>query len=239
MKLANPLNYPLAVLIAGLALFIGVRLINLSSVLMLPLSTSVAFFGSALLAAKTGNKSAIVLENKVLAKELNQLKKDALVLVSKATNLREEAKNLLQDSDQINLLITVEYICDSTSELPEKIEALIAKISGGDSLLSVKELEQKLREIKAKEKTAQGEALKQLQQLEQNLQRNISLAEQGKSTREAQVLSLSNLISQSGGILQELQNQLRSADLNNSQTVHDLETLSQELTDIQQTISLF
>jgi hypothetical protein len=44
MKLANPLNYPLAVLAGGIVLVVGVRLANLSSVVMLPFAAVIATF---------------------------------------------------------------------------------------------------------------------------------------------------------------------------------------------------
>ena len=128
----------------------------------------------------------------------------------------------------------MEYACDRTLELPAKIELLSNKISGDDSLLSIEELEKKLANIKRKKKTAQGVAKEQLEQIAISLQRNIALAKQGESARQAQVFSLTNLITHSAGILQQLQNKFRTADLTNSEALQDLQNLSEELTTIQE-----
>ncbi len=234
MKLVNPLNYPLAVLISGICLFLGVRVVKLSSIIILPSSVAIAFIGSIILAQDNQKQSRINLENKGLEQELNEAKKEAQLLINKAENLRLEAKNLLHDSWQMDLLTTVEYSCDRTLELPQKIENLSNKLSGGDSLLSVEELEEKLKDIKKKQKSTDGLALKQLRQIESSLNRNINLAKQGKSARQAQVFSLTNLITESAGILQQLQNKLRTADLTNSEELNNLQALSQELIALQE-----
>jgi hypothetical protein len=234
MKLVNPLNYPLAVLISGICLFLGVRVVKLSSIIILPSSVAIAFIGSIILAQDNQKQSKINLENKGLEQELNEAKKEAQLLINKAENLRLEAKNLLHDSWQMDLLTTVEYSCDRTLELPQKIENLSNKLSGGDSLLSVEELEEKLKDIKKKQKSTDGLALKQLRQIESSLNRNINLAKQGKSARQAQVFSLTNLITESAGILQQLQNKLRTADLTNSEELNNLQALSQELIALQE-----
>lgn len=235
MKIVNPLNYPLAVLIAGICLFLGVRIIKLSNMIILPSTVAIALIGSTILANKNqDNNNKIDLDNKTLESELSQAKKEAQLLVNKAENLRLEAKKLLHDSWQMELLTAVEYSCDRTLELPQKIEDLSNKLSGGDSLLSVEELTEKLKEITKKQKSAEGLALRQLKQIESSLNRNIALTKQGKSARQAQVFSLTNLITDSAGILQQLQNKLRTADLTNSQELNDLQALSQELANLQE-----
>jgi hypothetical protein len=231
MKIANPLHYPLVISIAGISLFVGVRVINLSSKIVLPTSIIIAFLGSSLLSK---DSQSLELENKLLERELNSIYQEANFLVAKAEELRLEAQNLLHDSWQMDLLTAVEYACDRTLELPHKIELLSQKISGGDSLLSVEELEKKLAEIKKKKKSTYGVAQRQLEKIEASLQRNISLARQGESARQAQVFSLTNLITESAGILQELQNKLRTADLTNSAELNNLQNLSEELTSIQE-----
>ncbi len=231
MKIANPLNYLLVILIAGISLFVEVRVVNLSNKIVLPSTVLIAFLGSAILGK---DNQTIDLENKLLQKELNSIEKEANLLVGKAEELRLEATNLLHDSSQMNLLTAVEYACNRTLELPHKIENLSNKISGGDSLLSVEELEKKLSKINKKKRSAQGVALRQLEKLETSLRRNITLAKQGESARQAQVFSLTNLITDSAGILQQLQNKFRTADLTNSQELNDLQLLSEELTAMQE-----
>lgn len=235
MKIVNPLNYPLAILIAGISLFLGVKIFKLSNFIILPSSIAIAVIGSTFLAYNNQqNNSNIDLDNKALETELNQAKKEAQLLVNKAENLRLEAKKLLHDSWQMDLLTAVEYSCDRALELPQKIEDLSRKLSGGDSLLSVEELQEKLANIKKKKKSADGVALEKLQQIELSLIRNITLAKEGQSAREAQVFSLTNIITESAGILQQLQNKLRTADLTNSQELNALQVLSQELVILQE-----
>ncbi|NCO74401.1 MAG: hypothetical protein GW795_03030 [Cyanobacteria bacterium] len=235
MKIVNPLNYPLAILIAGISLFLGVKIVKLSNFIILPSSIVIAVIGSTFLAHNNQqNNSNIDLDNKALETELNQAKKEAQLLVNKAENLRLEAKKLLHDSWQMDLLTAVEYSCDRTLELPQKIEDLSRKLSGGDSLLSVEELQEKLANIKKRKKSADGVALEKLQQIELSLIRNITLAKEGQSAREAQVFSLTNIITESAGILQQLQNKLRTADLTNSQELNALQVLSQELVILQE-----
>lgn len=238
MKIVNPLNYPLAVLIAGICLFLGVRIIKLPNVIILPSTVAIALIGSTILAQNNQQESKVKLDNKALEKELNEAKKEAQLLLNKAETLRLEAKKLLHDSWQMELLTAVEYSCDRTLELPQKIEDLSNKLSGGDSLLSVEELTEKLKEIKKKQKSAEGLALRQLKQIESSLNRNIALTKQGKSARQAQVFSLTNLITESAGILQQLQNKLRTADLTNSEQIQELKSLSEELNNFQDNVDL-
>ena len=231
MKVVNPLYSPVAVLIAGISLFLGVRVINLSSKIVLPASVAIAFLGAGLL---TRENKDVTLDNKLLEQELKSAKQEALLLANKAEELRLEAQKLLHDSWQMNLLTAVEYACDRTLELPTKIEGLSNKLSGGDSLLSIDELETKLVQIQKKKKSTQGIALRQLEKIESSLQRNIRLAKQGESARQAQVFSLTNLITDSAGILQELQNKFRTVDLNNSEELNNLQALSEELITMQE-----
>ncbi|AFZ54919.1 hypothetical protein Cyan10605_2852 [Cyanobacterium aponinum PCC 10605] len=232
-KIVNPLNYPLAVFVAGVCLFFGVRFANVSSFLMLPISISVGVIGSGFLANNSlNNDNKINLDNRALEEELELAKQESNLLIKKAENLRLEAKNLLHDAHQMDLLTAIEYGCDRTFELPEKIEYLSKKLSGSDSLLSEEELEEKLKTNLKKQQSANGLALKQLRQIESNLRRNIDLAKQGKSAREAQVFALTNILTESAGVLQQLQNKLRTSDLTNSQALQDLQDLTQELSSL-------
>lgn len=49
MKLTNPLYYPVAVLVGGIALFVGVRFIQLPSVIMLPVAAGIVVAGTSYL----------------------------------------------------------------------------------------------------------------------------------------------------------------------------------------------
>ena len=233
--IVNPLNYPIAVLIAGVSLFVGVRVVNLPSKVTLPATVVIAFVSGSVLANKgKGEQNRQKLDNKELEQELELIQKESLSLIEKAEELKREAKNLLHEPWQMDLLTAVEFACDRTEEIPNKISNLISKISGGDSLLSIDELNKKLQETRNKKQKASGVALEQLEAIELNLIRNINLAKQGESARQAQVFSLTNLITNSAGILQQLQNKFRTADLTNSQELKDLQSLSQELASLQE-----
>lgn len=236
MKIVNPLNYPLAVLLACISLFLGVRILKLPSILILPVSGAIVVGGSTFLASKRSQK--INLQNPALERELQNAEQQAQLLVSKSEALRLEARSLLHDSWQMNLLSTVEYACDRTSELPSKIDQLSRKLNGGDSLLSVQELNQQLIEVQRKKSTTSGIARQQLIQLENSLKNNITLAQEGQDARQAQVFSLVNIIMESAGVLQNLQNKLRTADLSNSEQIQELKSLSEELNNFQDNVDL-
>ncbi|WP_017293323.1 hypothetical protein [Geminocystis herdmanii] len=239
MKLVNPLNYPLGVLIGGIALFLGVRIANLSSFIMLPVSGSIVIISSMVLASKEKQvEEDIDIENTALETELDNAKNQAQLLIKKSESLRLEAEKLLQDSWQLDLLTTVQYMCDRTLELPEKIERLSRRLHGGDSLLSIDDLNKQLEEVQTKQKYSGGMALRQLKQIENTLQNNIELALEGQDAREAQVFSLVNIIIELGGILQNLQNKLRTSDLSNSEQIQELKSLSEELKNFQDNVDL-
>ncbi len=236
MKIVNPLNYPFAVLAGGIVLFCGVRLAKLPSLIIIPISVGIIVGGATFLERK--QPQPISLDNPLLERELENAKQQANLLVEKAKSLREEAQKLLSSSAQIDLLTAVEYTCVRILELPTKIEQLSRKLHGGDSLLSVEDLEQQLREVHEKQKYSGGIALQQLKRLEKSLQNNIELAQEGQDAREAQVFSLANIIIESAGVLQQLQNSLRTSDLNNSEQIQELKNLSDELKDFQDNVDL-
>lgn len=234
MKLANPLYYPFAVLAGGITLFVGVRLAKLSSVVMLPVAAAVATGGAMM--RKSQEPEILSLDNPELEQQLQAVRQQAKTLADKANVLRLEASKLL--TTQLELLAAVQYACDRAGELPTKIDQLTHRLSGSDSLLSVNELQQQLSEVQTKLQSSSGVAREQLTKLADSLQRNIQLARQGQDARQAQVLSLSTLILDSAGVLQELQNKLRTADLTNSAEAMELRSLSDELSSFQENVDL-
>lgn len=236
MKLVNPLSYPLAVLVGGISLIVGVRLLQLPSVIMLPASAAIATGISIPLSKKEINKLKV--NNPTLAKEIQAIQQQAQLLVSKAKELRTEAKQVLTNSTQLELLATIEYTCDRTSELPGKIDKLAQNLQGSDSLLSPTELTEQLAEVKAKQKNSSGIAKQQLQQLINSLENNLRLAQQGQDTRQAQIVSLNTLVIDSAGILQQLQNRLRTSNLNSSEEIIQIKDLSEELKNMQETVDI-
>ena len=236
MKLVNPLSYPLAVLAGGISLIIGIRLIQLPSAVMLPTAIAIATGISIPLSQK--EITAIKLDNPALIREIQAVQQQAKLLTDKAEDLRHEANQALTDSTQLELLTAVEYACDRTQELPDKVAQLVQKLQGADSLLSPRELSQQLTEVKAKYNNSSGVAKQQLQQLATSLENNLRLAQQGQDARQAQVVSLNTLVIESAGILQQLQNRLRTSNLNDSEAINELQELSEELKSMQESVDL-
>ena len=236
MKLVNPLNYPLAILIGGISLVIGVRLVKLPSLIIIPISGAISTAIAISLNQKKANR--INIDNPALAREIQSVKQQANLLINKAEDLRHEAKEVLTAASQLELLTAVEYACDRTKELPDKINHLSRRLQGSDSLLSTRELKRQLREVQIKKNSSSGIAKEQLGQLVTSLENNLRLAQQGQDARQAQVISLNTLVIESAGILQQLQNRLRTSDLNSSQEINQLKELSEEFKNMQENVDL-
>jgi hypothetical protein len=236
MKWVNPLYHPVAVLLGCFVLVLGVRVAKVSSVVVVPIAIAVATLSAMRLAPTLAPAQPTT--NPSLEKELVAIRQQAQTLAQKAQTLGAEATQLLGDSPYVELLGTVQYACDRTRELPSKIERLAQRLQGEDSLLSVTELQRQLQEVEGKLKTSTGVAQTQLQKLAESLRRNIQLAQQGQDARQAQVLSLSTLILDSAGVLQTMQNQLRTVDLEDANQTAELQTLSNELRDFQENLDL-
>jgi hypothetical protein len=234
MRLANPLYYPLPVLVGAIALFVGVRVLRLPSVIMIPAAGAIATVGAAI---RKGQKpESLGLDNPALEQELQSVRNQAELVSSQAELLRTEATRLLTEVHELELLGVVQYACDRAQELPRQIEQLAQRLRGADSLLSVKELQQQLKSVESKMAVSSGVARDQLERLAATLQRNIQLAREGQDARQAQVLSLSTLILDAAGVLQRLQNKLRTADLTNAAEASDLRSLSDEFNQFHQNV---
>ena len=236
MKLANPLQYPLAVLAGGIFLVGGVRLGRLPAVVAIPGAVIIATAGAVVLKAREPDK--VELTNKVINREFQQVRQQAVALGARADELNEEATKLLTASDQIELLGVVQYACDRTQELPQKIDQLALRLEGKDALLSVDELQRQLKQAETKVRNSKGIAQEQWGKLANSLKRNIALAQHGEDTRQAQLANLSTLIAESGGVLQQLQNKLRTADLTSSVAADELRELSDEFKGFQENVDV-
>jgi chromosome segregation ATPase len=240
MKWTNPLHNPAAVFLGCVILVLGVRLGKVSSVIVVPVAIAMSTLSASLLkpAALKPSAARPVL-NSALETELTAMRQQAQTLAQKAQKLSAEANQILSTSPYLDLLGTVQFACERTGELPAKIDALALRLQGEDSILSVGELQNQLREVQDKLKTNPGEAAQaQLQKLADSLKRNIELTQQGQDARQAQVLSLSTLISESAGVLQTMKNQLRSLDLADTTQADQLQSLSNELRDFQENLDL-
>ncbi len=236
MKLVNPLHYPLAVLLGGIVLVLGVRLGQLPNLIIIPTAAAIATGGAIFLNSK--EKSSLNIDNPALAREIQSVQQQAKLLAQKAEALRTEAKQLLADSSQLELLVAIEYACDRTGELPTKIDRLVQRLQGSDSLLSVTELQQQLTEVKTKKSKSSGVARQQLERLATGLENNLKLARQGQDARQAQVISLATLAIESAGILQQLQNRLRTANLEDDEEIQELKSQIEELKSRQESVDI-
>jgi fructose-specific phosphotransferase system component IIB len=237
IKLANPLYYPVSVLAGGIVLVVGVRLIGLSNVVILPAAAVVTTAGTAILKSREPDPQKLAKHQR--QRELQMMQSSGKNLAEKAEILRQEANQLLTtDSSQLELLTAVQYACDRAIDLPAKINQFTGQLQSPNSLLSISELQQQLLEVQTKQRSSSGVARQHLDQLAESLKRNIQLAQQGQDTRTAQITSLYTLIQDAAGVLQQLQNKLRTSDLTNSEQVNELQTLSAELNSFQENVDI-
>jgi chromosome segregation ATPase len=237
MKWINPLYSPAAIFLGCVTLVLGVRLAKVSSAIVVPVAIAISTLSASLLNPAAAKSDPI--KNPALNTEFAAMREQAQTLAQKAQKLSAEAHQILSTSPYLDLLGTVQFACERTGELPAKIDALALRLQGKDSILSVSELQHQLRDVQDKLKQNPGEAAKaQLQKLTDSLQRNIQLAQQGQDAHQAQVLSLSTLISESAGVLQTMKNQLRSLDLSDATQADQLQSLSNELRDFQENLDL-
>ncbi len=232
MKLTNPLYYPIAVLAGGVVLVAGVRFVGLPNFVALPASVAVAAGGAAVMKSREPDAQKIAQQQ--IQRELQLLQNSAKSLAGKAETLRQEGNQLLsRGSFEMDLLVAVQEACQRTIELPIKIDELGRRIHGANSLLSVNDLQQQLQEVETKRSSSSGIARQHLDQLTNSLQRNIQLAKDGQNARTAQITSLYTLIQDSAGVLQQIQNKLRTADLTDARQVSQLQASTDELTSLQ------
>lgn len=236
MKWVNPLYYPLSVFLGCVVLGLGVRLAKAPSIVMVPIALAVATLSAGLLAPEVSRPQP--LGNPALVQELNAIRQQAQTLARKAQDIETEAKQLLGESSFVDLLGTVQYACDRTRELPAKIDRLAQRLQGEDSILSVAELQKQLQDVQKKLSSSSGVAQTQLTKLAESLQKNIQLAQQGQDARQAQVASLSTLILDSVGVLQTMQNQMRTIDLGDAAQTAELQNLGHELREFQENLDL-
>jgi chromosome segregation ATPase len=236
IKWVNPLYYPFSVLMGCLVLGLGVRLAKAPSVVAVPIAIAVSTLSAGLLAPKTSSPQS--LRNPALVQELAAIRQQAQTLARKAQDIEAEAKQLLGEASFVDLLGTVQYACDRTRELPAKIDRLAQRLQGEDSILSVAELQRQLQDVQKKLSSSSGVAQTQLSKLAESLQKNIRLAQQGQDARQAQVASLSTLILDSVGVLQTMQNQLRTIDLGDAAQTAELQNLGHELREFQENLDL-
>lgn len=236
MKVANPFYYPVAMLAGGVCLVAGARLVRSPNIITIPAAGAIALTTATVL--KSRDPETIELENPALSRELQTVRLQGQKLSDTAQLLKGEATKLLADVADVDLLGTVQYVCDRIQDMPAKIDRLAHKMQGKESLLSVEETEKQLAGVKDKLKNSSGVAKTQWQTLAQQLAQNIALVQQGEDAREAQLAQLSTFIAQSGGVLQQLQNKLQTADLTSEMDAQALKTMGDDLKGFQDNVEV-
>jgi chromosome segregation ATPase len=232
----NPLYYPLPIFMGCVVLALGVRVVKAPSIVVVPIAIAVSTLAAGARAPKAARAQSA--SNPALVQELAAIQQQAKTLARKAQDIEGEAKQCLGEPGFVDLLGTVQYACDRTRELPAKIDRLAQRLQGEDSILSVAELQGQLQEVQKKLSASSGVAQTQLSKLAESLRRNIQLAQQGQDARQAQVVSLSTLILDSVGVLQTMQNQLRTLDLGDVAQTAELQNLGNELREFQENLDL-
>ena len=237
MKFANPFYYPLPMLLSAIALVFSVRVAKLPTWVALPVAGVIAVTGAAF--RKGQEPEALNLENPALERELIAVQQQAKQLAEKAIELRTASARLITDSLQMDLLASVQFACDRATELPQKIGSLVQRMQGSDSLLSVDDLRKQLSGVQSRLQTTHSGLVKeQLEYLAESLEQNIELVQAGEDARQAQVANLSTLVVDSAGVLQAMQNKLRSANLADVRQGLELQSLSNELSLFQENVDL-
>lgn len=234
--LANPLQYPLAVAIGAVIWVGGVRLVGLSQPVALGAGTVAAVAGA--IVRKRQEPDTLGLDDPALERELQAARQQAGALAARANELQQGATERLSAAGQVRLLATVQFACDRAQELPGRLEELAQQLRGQDSLFSVAELQRQLAAARSKLDRTRGVARERLDALIASLENNIRLAERGRDTRQAQAIDLTRLVADSTATLQELQNQLRVANLDDEKTVETLQELADKLGDLQENVAL-
>ncbi|WP_448379778.1 hypothetical protein [Gloeomargarita sp.] len=226
MLLINPLPYPTAIFGAALVLVVGVRVFWLPRWLMLV----VALAGSYLLYQR--ERQRFPLADPALSREIRELRQQVAFLV--------QAARLLVDAPDLDLLVAVQEVCQQVQNLPQAVEQRVQQLyqTDYDAVLSVADLEKQLAQVRRQKQGVGQLAGAQLDQLAATLVRNLAYAQMGPDTRIAQITALVTLVPNTAGILQQLQNQLRTFDIQNQEQLHQLHHLNETLQGFEQQMTM-
>jgi hypothetical protein len=236
MKFFNPFLYPFPILLGCLFLILSIRVLRLPIVVVFPIAGGLAV-GGAMVRHSQEKPALIALQ--ALQGELAEVKTLAEQLATKAELLRQEAEQILRNREiSLELLSAVQYGCDLAIALPGKVDRLAQHLPSETSLLSVEDLQKRLKAVRQQQVQSQGATQASLAKLAQSLQRNIELTQAGSDIRQSQILNLTTLIQDSAGTLQQLQNSLRSINLEDADQVSQLQSFTEELSRLQQEVDL-
>ena len=236
MPLVNPLHYPTAIFSAALVLVLGVRVWGLPRWLMVPVAVVMALGGSWLLR----EAQQPLFADPALTREIQQLRQQVNSLVQAAQKVQAEAARLLVDDPDLDLLVAVQEVCQQVQSLPQAVDQRVQRLyqTDYDAVLSVADLEKQLAQVRRQKRRVGPLAGAQLDRLEATLVRNIELAQRGQDTRLAQIAALVTLVQDTAGVLQQLQNQLRTFDIRNQQQLQQVRSLSETLQDFERQMTI-
>lgn len=237
VKLTNPFDYPIAILVGGIVLVAGVRLLKTPNLVILPTAAIVAT--ATAMYCKSREPDPEKAAQREVERELTNLKASGRSVAEKAEAVRREAGQLLgHDADYLDLLVRIEETCSPIAEIPTRIEALGERLSRNNSVLSLAELDADLRSAQELLANATGIARQQAGELVESLERNRELAGTGASVNLAKLLNLRVILQNTAGILQELQNQMRLLNRPDLDRVREVEELCERLQSAQNNLDI-
>ncbi|MBR8832172.1 MAG: hypothetical protein Cpurp_13320 [Chlorogloea purpurea SAG 13.99] len=170
------------------------------------------------------------LAQKEVERELLQIKSSSLDLAVTAKALQQEAGNLLsRDSENMDLLISLQEACYTISEIPPKIDELQRQLPKTNSVLSIATLEENLRSARNLLASSDRIAKEGARELVRSLERNLELAKTGSSANLAKVLNVRKMINDVAGVLQEIQNKIRYLKRGDGEQIKEIEALCDRL----------
>lgn len=228
VKLTNPFDYPLAILVGGIVLVAGVRFLKTPNLLILPTAAIVAT--ATAMYCKSREPDPEKSARREVERELTNLKASGQSLAEKAEAVRREAGQLLgHEADYLELLVRIEEACSLIADIPHRIEELERRLPRSEAVLSLAKLEADLDSARARLTNSTGIARQQAGELVESLERNLELVRTSGSVNLAKLLNLRVTIENTAGILQELQNKIRLSSRPNRERVREVEELCDRL----------
>lgn len=208
MPIPNPLDHPLAVLLAGLVLVLLARLTPLGLLGALPLALLVAF-GMAFVRHRHLSRAQRLRDRRVEA-ELDAAELRSRELAAQAERVRREAMARLTDTAYLDPLGEVQLCCERLRGLPDRIAARRHLLqASGERLLPRQGLERRLAVEEAELKRETSPELRlERQKLVEQLRSNLAVTRSGLDERQARLLALSTRLEVIDGGLRHLQRQV-------------------------------
>jgi hypothetical protein len=123
----------------------------------------------------------------------------------------------------------IQFTCDRAIELPDKLDRLAQHMQIQTSRVSIADMQAQLAAVEAQQQTIADNGVQTaLEKISESLRRALQLVQEGQDARQVQVASLSGLILDFLGLLQEVQIKLR-ATTQTEAAMLELRSLSEQL----------